>query len=125
MTAGYNVKVDAWNIRNIEDDDHGGAVVTGTYLGSLNVRMQEEEGEQVLMQQGYETVRQFTFVSQYPGTFTVKERDELEISWPGDHPYYGDRFRIMRVRYPGVSPRDRRRYMIFHVTRSIDAHGNQ
>jgi hypothetical protein len=122
--AGRNLTFQVWRDVELADDEVGGSQVTGTSIGYVYGRIQEEPGEQMLLQQGYETTRQFTVVSDYP-TFEVREKDKLEVVVPGDHHYYGDKFRVMRVKYPSMGPRNPNRYMIFKCTRSVEAHDVQ
>ena len=124
MTAGYNLILRVWRIFNLDDDDVGGAQLSGTHVGDVHVSLSEEDGAQILVQQGYETTRQFTFNCHMP-TFLIMERDEVEIIWPGDHFYVNDRFRIERVRHSRHSPRNRNRYMMLRTTRSVESHAEQ
>lgn len=124
MTAGLNVTFRIWRDVELSDDSVGGFQVTGTSVGYVQGRLEEQEGEQILLQQGFETTRQFKIVSNDPSV-EVKEKDKLELVTPQDHHYYGDKFRVMRVKYSSMNPRDRRRYMIFNCTRSVEAHSVQ
>lgn len=125
MVAGLNVRFDLWRIDWADDDYQGGAVVTGSVVAeNLLGRLQAREEEQIVLQQGLETVKVFTVILQ-PGTGTIYERDELELVAPYDHPYMNDRFRILSMRWSDHNPRDPRNYLILQTSRSVRAHQQQ
>lgn len=125
MTAGSNCRVDIYRIGWGTDDLVGGAVTTGT-LQYQNVycRFQANPEEQLILQQGLETVRTYSAVI-IPGTLDIRERDEVEVAQPTDHQYYGDRFRVVGMRFADFPPRDPRNYIMLQLTRSVRAHNNQ
>ncbi len=47
--AGNNIKVRIWRINYMNDDPVGGAVVTGTIVGSYPARLQANPEEQLLL----------------------------------------------------------------------------
>jgi hypothetical protein len=123
--AGYNIRANIWRIAWASDDTVGGAVTTGTLqYQNVHVRMQSNPEEQLILQQGLETVRTFV-ATVIPGTLDIHERDELEISKPTDHRYYGERFRITNVRYTDLNKRDPRNYLILSLSRDVRAHDLQ
>lgn len=124
MTAGMNIQIKLWRMANSDDDTVGGAQITGSAVGLYPARLQSHPTEQLLLQQGLETVRTFT-CTVVPGTTTFYERDEIEVTRPKDHIYYGDRFRIIGVRYADHNPRDPRNYAILDVARNVRAHAEQ
>lgn len=125
MVSGLNRRCKIWRIDWRTDDSVGGAVVTGTVAyWNVPLRMQETSPEQLLLQQGLETQKTFTGVV-IPGTMTIYERDELEITSPRDDMYYGDRFRIVNVRHSDHNPRDPRSYAMLQMVRSVRAHTQQ
>ena len=125
MTAGMDSKADIWRMTNLADDEVGGAVVSGTVLyQNVLTRMNPQPREQLLLQQGFETVRTFTAIV-VPGTLDIRERDEYEIVDPVDHVHYGDRFRITSVEDIFHNPRDPRNYMLLNLSRSVRAHDVQ
>lgn len=125
MIAGSNCRVDIYSIENDEDDLVGGAVVTGTMMyQNVLARFQSDREDQLILQQGLETVRTFTFTV-FPASMHIEERDEIEVIKPLDHTYYGDRFRIVSVRYADFNQRDPRNYVILHTTRNVKAHARQ
>jgi len=124
MTAGLNLQIKIWRITNAEDDIVGGAVTTGTVIGYCPARMQAQPTEMLLLQQGLETERFFRLTVN-PGTIAIKENDEFEISQPLDHPYYGERFRIVTMRYSDLNPRDPRNYIMLEASRSVRSHSEQ
>jgi hypothetical protein len=119
-----NIRFDIFRINYGSDDDVGGSVITGTcqYM-DVRGRLQAEEPSQLLLQQGLETTRIFT-ATLVPGTLDIRERDEVWVSEPHDHPYYHQYFRVIGVRYSNFTPRDPRNYMMLSLTRSVLAHAN-
>ena len=125
MVAGLNVKFRIWRWYYDDDDTSGGAVPYERVLHeSVRGRFQQMPDEQVLLQQGLETLKTFTCVVA-PGTLDVKERDEVEVIHPADHYYCGDRFRIVNARPSDFNPSDRRNYLMLSLIRSVEAHNNQ
>jgi hypothetical protein len=123
--AGSNVRANIWRISWGADDVVGGAVTTGTlYYQNVYARFQANPEEQLILQQGLETVRTYT-ATIILGTLDIRERDEFEVSKPTDHRYYGERFRIIGVQYTDLNKRDPRNYMILQMTRSVRAHDKQ
>ena len=126
MTAGMNLLVDVWRITQADDDAVGGASITGTVsFHNVQARMNANEEEQVLLQQGFDTMRTFN-MAVVPGTLEIKERDEVVIIRPKNHPYATDRFRVVGIRYQDFNTYDsRRNYMLLSLTRSVRAHAIQ
>lgn len=125
MIAGSNCRIDIYRIENDEDDVVGGAVLTGTLqYQNVHARFQSDREDMLILQQGLETVRTFTFTV-FPASMDIYERDEVEVIQPTDHKYYGKRFRIMSVRYSDFNQRDPRNYIMLHATRDVKAHGQQ
>jgi hypothetical protein len=123
MVAGGNILVQLWRISFITDDEVGGAVPSGTAsLELYSARMQGNPDEQLLLSQGLETEHTFTLVIDRQ-IVPISERDEIEIVYPPIYPYYGQRFRIISVRYSDFT--DRRAYTMLTVSRSNEAHGSQ
>jgi len=126
VTAGLNLLIDVWRITQADDDAVGGASITGTVsYHNVQARMSANEEEQVLLQQGLQTMRTFN-MTVVPGTLDIKERDEVEIKRPRNHPYSNVRFRVIGVRYQDFNTYDtRRNYMLLSLTRSVRAHAIQ
>lgn len=123
--AGVNCYLKIWRWSYLTDDSVGGATPTGTFVYSqVRAFLQEQEQEQLLLQQGLETPKVFN-ANIYPGTLRIQERDEVEISTPPEHPYYGDRFRVINIRYSSHNQRDPRAYILLTLTRSEKAHAAQ
>lgn len=106
MTAGLNLAVTLWRINYQDDDVVGGAIVTGTnvYI-DLPARITARRPSQASLEAGLEVNRIFDAVIVGKG-LTINERDEIEVTWPIEHPYYGERFRITGIQLDGR----RRRY---------------
>ena len=122
MTAGNNLKVSIWRMTPGTDDYAGGVSITGSVVYSnLRARMQANPEEQVLLQQGLETLR--TFNMEVTGHWSIRERDEAEITFPPNYPYIDNRFRVVGVRFSDFN--DARKYMILSLTRSMRAHTEQ
>jgi len=125
MVAGLNSECRIWRIEVDADDAVGGALITGTVVYDyLPIRLQAVPEEQLLMQQGLQTIRTFTAILQ-PGTLDIRERDELEIIDPYDDIYYGVRFRITSVTYSSHNQRDPRNFIRLGMIRNIRAHSLQ
>ena len=119
-----NCKVKIWRYTNQDDDSVGGAVLSGTVqFANMFARLDEIPSEQLLVQQGLETTKSFT-ATLVPGTNDIRERDELEVTEPYDHRFYGKKFRIIEVRSP-FNPRNPNNYMVVTMDRRIRAHGIQ
>jgi len=125
MTAGLNLRINIWRITQAPDDVVGGASITGTVsYYNVQARMNANEEQQLLLQQGLETMRTFNMTVS-PGTLDIKERDEIQIVVPFNHPYIDDRFRVVGIRYQDLDPTDPRSYMLLSLTRSVRAHAIQ
>lgn len=123
MILGGNIRVNVYRMTPQTDDYVGGAMISGSVVyNSIPMRMQGNADEQVLLQQGYETLRTYTFTVSRGG-LDIRERDELQVVFPPDYPYYNDKFRVMNVRYSDLN--DARKYMILSVQRSVRAHTEQ
>jgi hypothetical protein len=123
--AGDNVRFRIYRISFPSDDVVGGAQVSGTLIyDQVQGRFQAQPAQQLLLQQGLETERTFT-ARVIPGTLTIYERDEVEVTEPFDHPYYGLKFRVVNSRYSDFNPRDPRNYILLDLVRDVRAHGSQ
>lgn len=125
MSAGLNVAFDVWRILEDSDDVVGGAMITGSVVYySVPGRFQKLNASQVYLEQGLETERIFT-CHLVPGTLDIKERDELQLVQPTDHPMYGQRFRVVDFSPSDHNRRDPRSYINIQMTRSVRAHRQQ
>jgi len=118
MTTGLNIKLTVWRMSTVLGDDAvGGAISTGTPLYTdIRARMEEQRPSQIVLEQGLETDQIWTCVVR-PPTMTVRERDEVEITFPPEHEYLGDRFRIRGIQRTGLHPRDRRGFLSLTLSR--------
>lgn len=120
--AGMNIRANVWRYTYSTDDAVGGANPTGTVVYSrVWMRMEQDEPEKLLQQQGIETTKMFTATA-VPATLDIREHDEIVVVLPKDHYYYNERFRIMGVRPASLVPRDPRNYLILNLVRSERAH---
>jgi hypothetical protein len=125
MVAGQNIRSSIFRIKEGTDDYVGGAVITGSVVyENVLTRFESEPEDQIFAAQGLETLRTYR-ATIVPGTLHIKERDELEITHPFDHPYYGKRFRVTSMQYSTHNPRDPRNYILLNLVRSVRAHTNQ
>lgn len=125
MSAGLNVRFDIYRILQDDDDEVGGSMITGSVVyPSVQGRFQKLNATQVYLEQGLETVRIFT-CHLIPGTLDIKERDELQLVQPTDHPMFGQRFRIIDFSPADFNRRDPRNYINIQMTRSVRAHSQQ
>lgn len=125
MTAGMTSRVRIWRIDFDDDDIVGGAMITGSVAHSnVHARIESNPEDQLLLQQGLETVRTFNALI-VPGSLDVRERDELEVTAPAHHPYYGVRFRIVGVQYSSMDRYNPNNYMRLSMIRSVRSHGLQ
>ena len=122
MTAGLNLRCSIFRVTEGADDVVGGAMVTGSlvYTG-IDVRIEEQPVQQLLLQQGIETTKTFSAVVS-PGNLVIKERDELEVTYPIDDLQYGRRFRIVNARPTSMNTRDPRSFIALTLVRSERAH---
>jgi hypothetical protein len=125
MVAGQNIRSSIFRMVEGIDDYVGGAVITGTVVyENVLTRFESEPEDQIFVAQGLETLRTYR-ATIVPGTLQVKERDELQITEPFDHPYHRDRFRITSMQYSSHNPRDPRSYILLQLVRSVRAHSLQ
>lgn len=125
MVAGLNLKCNIWSIGYQPDDEVGGAVTTGTVAyENVMLSLQENRVEQLLLQQGLETQKTFS-ANICPGNLDIRERDELEVTFPPNHRYYGERFRIINSRHSSFAPDNPDAYMMLTLIRSVEAHTRQ
>jgi hypothetical protein len=125
MTAGLDRRCTIWRITEGADDSVGGAMVTGTAVyTNVAIRIDEKPVEQILMQQGLEIVKNFEAIVT-PPTMVIKERDEVEITYPIDDAYYGARFRIVNVSRSRWVTRHPSSYIVFMMIRAERAHTRQ
>lgn len=124
MTAGSNIRGTIWRITFPTDDSVGGALATGTPVyENVSLRLQASTPDQAFVQQGLETLRAFEAILR-PATMVIQERDELEVTWPYTHRFYGERLRVAGVTESDFHPQDKRGYIVLSLTRSERAHTN-
>lgn len=117
MTAGLNVRIEVWRVTEGADDDVGGAIVTGTVLyDTADARLQAMKPSYLLLQQGLEVESLFRLMVQCSDR-PYKEFDEVEIIWPIQHKYYGERFRIIKIQEDSLHPFDRRSFVEFTLSK--------
>lgn len=106
---GLNLKAQIWQINQSSDDSVGGSVTTGTVAyTNVPIRLSARRPSQASLEAGLEVNRITDAIINGKG-LTLRERDEIEITWPVDDPYYGERFRITGIQL------DSRRKQIGHT----------
>jgi len=117
MTAGLNVRIEVWRMVEQNDDDHGGAILSGTVLyDTADARLQAIKPSYLMLQQGLEVESLFRLMVQ-SSERDYREYDEVEVIWPIQHKYYGDRFRIIKVQEDALHPFDRRSFVEFTLSK--------
>lgn len=125
MTAGLNLRLSITHYHYHADDSVGGAVPHGlTTYSDVQARLESKMPSQLLLEQGLETEKIFVFLVR-SGTLDIHERDEVEITSPFSHKYYGKRFRVVGVTESNQHPSDPRTYLILNTVRSVEAHASQ
>lgn len=122
MTAGLNQVARIYRYDYEEDDYVGGANPTGTMLyENISVRIEPVAPTMALLEQGLETVKLFRTLLAYPAV-GVKENDEVEVFLPRNSIYFNQRFRIISVEHPSMSPSGIRGYLRVTMRRRDEAH---
>lgn len=106
------------------DDEVGGAYPTGTVLHeNVQARIDENLADVRLVQQGLETLK--TFSATFWGyQLAFREQDEVEVTSPPNHRYYGQRFRVVSQTEDSRHPAIKQRINFAILTRSQVAHRN-
>ena len=126
MVAGMRLFVRLHTITADDDDDVGGALITGTatYL-RLPATINYHKPSRMLLEQGVEVKRMADIMVQ-PGRLAVYEGDEWEIVGPDGHEDVGVRFGIDSVARTGLGPNDGRgRFLVCTCTRHEPGRGTQ
>jgi len=108
MVAGMRLRLSVTSIGYGDDDDVGGAQVTGTpTIANIPATVEYLTPSRLLLEQGIETKRMARILVQ-PGTLVIYQEDELEIVGPPGHEDIGNLFRVVSVDRTGYSPNDSR-----------------
>lgn len=117
MPAGLNIRIKVWRLVEQTDDDYGGADLSGTILyESISARFQALKPNPLLLQQGVEVDSIFRCMVR-DSSLDFREYDEVEVVWPEQHKYFGDRFRIIKVQEDALHPFDRRSFVEFTLSK--------
>lgn len=111
---GLNIKVSFYQWQYLADDPVGGA--TGTYTelyANTPARISARRPSQQSLEAGLEVVRVFDMITNGQQS-TVYEKDQVEVVWPTNSPYYGERFRITGLQH------DSRRSNIGHTEWTLE-----
>lgn len=96
---GLNLRGTIWRMNQDEDDEVGGAMLTGTPVANnLPLAISSNQPAQASLDQGLETPA--TFSATVKCGVVIYERDEVEVTCPTHSPHYGLRFRIIGVQEP-------------------------
>lgn len=118
MTAGLKVRAQLWRFVTIEDDEVGGAQLSGSvYQECRFSHFDMDQPSRLLMQQGIEVRQTASALIRMTKGLVVLEGDEYEIVGPAYHPQVGERWVINGVNYPNLHPADRRGFVILSLTR--------
>jgi hypothetical protein len=118
MTAGYNLRTTIWRLEDQDDDEYGGNIITGTVLYcDVRARLQALKPDPLLLQQGAEVASLFRMMVRGSDR-DYREFDEVEVTWPRGHKYYGERFRILKIQEDALHPLDRRNFVEFTLTKA-------
>jgi len=114
---GLNLKLTIWDMTTRPNDDVvGGAVITGTpAYTNVSGRMEGQAPDQIILQQGLETDRIWSVTIQ-PNTIAIDEMDEIEITSPANHRFFGKRFKVRSMRDTPMHPSDGRSYIELQVS---------
>lgn len=120
MVAGATTRFTIWRIMEMAGDDEvGGAIVSGTPVHTrVRGRMESLRPTQLILEQGLEFVKLWDVVIR-PASLNIRERDELEITHPPSHSYFGERFRVLSIERTGMHPKDSRNHLKLNV-RHVD-----
>lgn len=125
MPAGMNLTVRIIRLVYSQDDDIGGAAPSGTFLPeNIQARITSDLPMSETLGQGLETIRTFSAMFWYPN-LQMREQDEIEVTSPPNHPYYGHRFRVMALKNDSNHPSQKRDYWLAVLTRSVRAHRDE
>lgn len=117
--VGNNLKFTIIRPTNLTDDEIGGANVTGVTIATdVEGRFEEAKATMVLLQQGV------SVTSVYRGQcrpVDMSENDELIVTFPQYHPFYGKRFEVVSVQTPSTNPRDGRGMVLFNLRKKDNA----
>lgn len=124
MTAGLNVIVKVWRFSYPQDDVVGGAQPSGTVIyEGIRCRLQDSAPIAAFIMEGLQTKKIVQGVL-VPGTLSVREYDQIEVTSPPNHHYFGERFRVDALQRENYHPADKRGVLLVTLTRATE-HANQ
>lgn len=120
MTAGLNMRFTIWRMATVAGDDVvGGAIPTGTAVYTeVRGRMEGRPTSQVFLEQGLETDH-LSRILVRPASMDIRERDEIEVTFPPGHFNIDERFRIVGVKRGALHPRDGRGALNLDVSQIV------
>ncbi len=122
MPAGLNLLCSVIRITDGADDSIGGAQPSGT-AAYVNVpaRISARRPTQVILEQGIEVKEIFTGVLA-PGSLTIRNNDQIQVTSPQTSPYYGLLFRVLGYQHSSLT--DGRGFIILNLRRIEQAGSN-
>lgn len=124
---GLNIRFEIIRFSYENDDEVGGAVVTGSVICcDLRGRIQASiiDDQLLMANPGLETDKIYT-VTMQPGSQDIRERDYFRLTYPTNHVHYNEDMRIIKVIPSNFVPSDPRDYMILKLSRSERSHAVQ
>lgn len=92
---GANARAAIYRMDPYADDEVGGAMITGSAIYTeVPCRAEQVPAPLLALAQGIETVQLFQY-SLAPYNIDVRERDEIEITYPPNHPLLNQRMKIV------------------------------
>jgi hypothetical protein len=96
MTQGLNLRGTIWRMNQDDDDEVGGAMITGTpQAANVPMAIFSRRPTQASLEQGLEV--EAIYDATVRCGVVIYERDEVEVTCPANSPHYGLRFRVMGV----------------------------
>jgi hypothetical protein len=122
MTPGMNIRIRVWKVTNEPDDRIGGAVLSGTIIhDNVPARFEETKQEMLLLQQGYEVSQIFSCITHAVSPM-YKEKDEVEVIFPENHPFYHEFLQVKGIQFTSLHPSDSRSVVMLTLKRKDYAH---
>jgi hypothetical protein len=116
---GNNLKFRIVRPTNRPDDEIGGANISGVVIAEdVEGRIEEAKATMVLLQQGVDVTSVYRGQSR---PVDMEENDEITVTFPPYHNFYGKIFEVVSLQEPSTNPRDGRGMRLFHLRRKDNA----
>lgn len=120
MIIGLNLKLNVFQITELADDEVGGAVPTGTYVGWVWARLDEIPTSAILMSQGIENMQLIQAEIQHSAV-PISENDQVEVIFPANHRFLNQRLKVREIRSSSMNPSDPRHFRAAMLARIIQS----